>query len=94
VAFVLAAMGDTLSGILDVTTIYPDNDPQALIWQLLQGKIPRIVVRVRLLPVPQDVVGKDYFTDEDFRNRVQEWVNRIWLEKDVLISRFLNFREA
>ncbi len=94
VAFVLAAMGDTLSGVLDVTTVYPDNDPRALIWQLLQGKIPRIVVRVRLLPVPQDVVGKDYFTDSDFRTRMQDWVNHIWLEKDALISRFLDLRVA
>lgn len=89
VAFVLAAMGDTLSGILDVTTVYPDNDPQALIWQLLQGKIPRIVVRVRLLPVPPEVVGRDYFTDSDFRTRVQEWINRIWQDKDMWIGGIL-----
>jgi hypothetical protein len=60
----------------------------------LQGKIPRIVVRVRFLPVPPEVVGRDYFTDSDFRTRVQEWINRIWLEKDALISRFLDLRAA
>jgi len=94
VAFVLAAMGDCLSGILDVTIVYPDNDPDAQIWQMLQGKIPRIIVRVRLLPVPEDVVGKDYLADSDFRERMQNWVNRIWQDKDMLINSILSVRRA
>ena len=93
VAFVLAAMGDSLSGVLDVTIAYPDNDPDALIWQLLQGKIPRIIARVRLLPVPGDVAGKDYLADGDFRERMQDWVNRIWQDKDMRINRILAVRE-
>ena len=83
----LGAMGDHLSGILDVTIVYPDNDTDALIWQLLRGKIPRIIVRARLLPVPEDVIGKDYWADSGFRERMQEWVNRIWRDKDLLINR-------
>lgn len=94
VAFVLAAMGDCLSGILDVTIAYPDNDPDALIWQMLQGKIPRIMVRVRLVPVPEDVVGKDYWADSDFRERMQNWVSRIWQDKDMLINSMLSARGA
>jgi 1-acyl-sn-glycerol-3-phosphate acyltransferase len=94
VAFVLAAMGDYLSGILDVTIVYPDNDPDALIWQLLQGKIPRIIVRVRLLPVPEDVAGKDYLADSNFKEGMQNWVNRIWQDKDMQINRILSVRGA
>jgi len=94
VAFVLAAMGDSLSGILDVTIVYPDNDSAALIWQLLQGKIPRIIARVHLLPVPEDVAGKDYLTDSDFRERMQNWVNRIWQDKDIRITSILSVRGA
>ena len=94
VAFVFGAMGDGLSGILDVTIVYPDNDPDALIWKLLQGKIPRIIVRVRLLPVPEGVAGKDYWEDSDFRERVQNWVNRIWQDKDMLINRILSDRRV
>jgi 1-acyl-sn-glycerol-3-phosphate acyltransferase len=94
VAFVLAAMGDYLSGILDVTIVYPDNHPDALIWQLLQGKISRIIVRVRLLPVPEDVAGKDYLADSNFKEGMQNWVNRIWQDKDMLINRILSVRGA
>ena len=89
----LAAMGDSLSGVLDVTIAYPDNDPDALIWQLLLGKIRRIIARVRLLPVPGDVAGKDYLADGDFRERMQDWVNRIWQHKDMLIDSILTVRE-
>lgn len=92
VAFVLAAMGDGLSGVLDVTIVYPDNTANARLWQLLQGKIPRIMVRARLLPVPEDVVGKDYLADDDFRERMQAWSNRIWQDKDALINSLLSVR--
>jgi 1-acyl-sn-glycerol-3-phosphate acyltransferase len=92
VGFVLAAMGDFLSGVLDVTIVYPENKPEALIWQMLQGKITRIVVRARLLSVPADTAGKDYAADPAFRERIQVWVNGIWQEKDLLIGSFSSGR--
>ena len=87
VAYVLAAMGDALSGVLDVTIAYPEHPPGAMLWQLLQGKIPRIVVRARLLPLPADTVGRDYVEDTDFSARMRAWVDRIWQEKDRLLDR-------
>jgi len=88
VAFVLAAMGDALSGVLDVTIVYPESPPDAMLWRLLQGKIPRIVVRARLLPLPADAAGRDYLGEDDFSGRMHDWVNRIWSEKDRLLDRF------
>jgi 1-acyl-sn-glycerol-3-phosphate acyltransferase len=87
VAYVLAAVGDCLSGVLDVTIAYPENPPEALIWQLLQGKVPRIVVRARLLPLPADTAARDYVEGPDFRARMRDWVNRIWQEKGRLMDR-------
>jgi 1-acyl-sn-glycerol-3-phosphate acyltransferase len=87
VAFVLAAMGDALSGVLDVTIVYPESPPDAMLWRLLQGKIPRIVVRARLLPLPADTVGRDYVEDPDFSARMRAWVDRLWQEKDRLLDR-------
>jgi 1-acyl-sn-glycerol-3-phosphate acyltransferase len=85
VGFVLAAMGDCLSSVLDVTIVYPDNAPQAMIWQLFQGKIERVVCHARLLPVPENTAGRDYTADAVFREMIQDWVNGIWLEKDAHI---------
>jgi hypothetical protein len=87
VAYVLAAMGDALSGVLDVTIAYPEHPPDAMLWRLLQGKIPRVVVRARLLPLPADTVGRDYGEDPDFSARMRAWVDRIWQEKDRLLDR-------
>jgi 1-acyl-sn-glycerol-3-phosphate acyltransferase len=87
VAYVLAAMGDALSGVLDVTIAYPDHPPDAMLWRLLQGKIPRVVVRARLLPLPADTVGRGYLADDDFSGRMRAWVDRLWQEKDRLLDR-------
>jgi len=87
VAYVLAAMGDALSGVLDVTIAYPEHPPDAMLWRLLQGKIPRVVVRARLLPLPADTVGRDYVEDPDFSARMRAWVDRLWQEKDRLLDR-------
>jgi len=42
--------------------------------------------------VPEDVAGKDYLADGDFRERMQDWVNRIWQHKDMLIDSILTVR--
>jgi hypothetical protein len=86
IALVLAAMGDYLTEVLDVTLLYPDNPGKNLIGQLLQGKIKRIVVRVRRLPVPPNTAGRDYQEDAEFQAQIQNWVNTLWEEKDALIE--------
>ncbi len=86
VALVLSNMGDYLSNVLDVTVIYPENRLRVTIWDLLCGKIPRILVRVNVLPVPENVVGKNYMEDEVYRQKIQKWVNQRWQKKDHLIE--------
>lgn len=86
IALVLAAMGDYLTEVLDVTLLYPDNPGKNLIGQLLQGKIKRIVVRIRRLPVPANTAGRDYQEDPEFQAQIQNWVNTLWEEKDALIE--------
>ncbi|MGV3525803.1 MAG: acyltransferase [Candidatus Sericytochromatia bacterium] len=86
VSLVLAAMSDRLSEVLDVTLLYPESPPQKLIWQLLSAQIPRIVVRVRRLPMPENTLGRDYLEDRDFQMRMQAWVNQIWQEKDATLA--------
>jgi 1-acyl-sn-glycerol-3-phosphate acyltransferase len=82
VTLVLSSMGDYLSNVIDVTIVYPHNPPPVNFWDLLGGKIDCIVVRVRVRPIPGDVVGANYEEDPAFRERMQQWVNRLWQEKD------------
>ena len=82
VALVFSSMGDYLSNILDVTILYPENEPPVHFWDLLAGNIPCITVRVKILPIPENVVGMNYEEDESFREKIQQWVNQLWQEKD------------
>ena len=86
IAFVLGAMGDQIHRILDVTIVYPDGI--ADFWSFLCGKIKKIKVRVRTLPVSTDLLG-DYTNDEHFRAGLQRWLNNLWAEKSRSIEEML-----
>ena len=76
-------MGDQLTEILDVTISYA---PKAMgLWDFLCGRVTKVIVQVKKLPISEDVKG-DYFEDNTFRDRFQEWVNRLWTEKDLLLE--------
>ncbi len=83
-ALALNAMGDKFQAILDVTIVYPDGAPQ--FWQFLKGKLQRVVVRVRALPVPQHLAQGDYAGDAAVREAYQKWVHQLWLDKDAQIA--------
>jgi 1-acyl-sn-glycerol-3-phosphate acyltransferase len=85
VAFVLDAMGDALHGIVDVTLIYPDGPCTML--DLMVGRLRRVHVRVRTLPIGGELRG-DYNEDATFRGRVKAWLKELWREKDAYMDRF------
>jgi len=86
-ALALNAMGDKFQAILDVTIVYPDGPPD--FWQFLKGKLKRVIVRVRPLPIPQHLVQGDYAGDPAVREAYQQWVQQLWLEKDAQIEALL-----
>jgi 1-acyl-sn-glycerol-3-phosphate acyltransferase len=79
IAFVLGSMGKQIHRVLDVTIVYPDG--VSSFWALLCGKIRKIKVRVRSLPVSSELLG-DYANDGQFRSGLQRWLNNIWEEKN------------
>ena len=86
-ALALNAMGDKFQAILDVTIVYPDGAPT--FGQFATGKLHRITVRVRALPVPQHLVQGDYAGDPAVRAAYQQWVHQLWLDKDAQIDALL-----
>ena len=80
VAFVLDAMGEQLSALLNVTLHYPEGSPS--FWSLLSGQVPRVVVRIRCQEIPRELLGGDYDQDPEHRLRAQQWVSTLWAEKD------------
>lgn len=85
-AFVLGAMGDQFSSILDVTIVYPEGARG--LWQFLCGGVNRVIIKVEEHSVCPDLLG-NYDGDEVFRERFQEWLNTFWAEKDRKITELL-----
>jgi 1-acyl-sn-glycerol-3-phosphate acyltransferase len=86
-AFTLAAMGERLTAMVDVTIVYRDG--AKTFWQYLCGQVDSVVVDVRTRPIPLEFCRGDYESDAAFRKRVQDWVGTIWAEKDDRIDALL-----
>ena len=84
IALALNAMGDKFQAILDVTIVYPDGTPT--FTEFLSGKLRRVIVRVRRLPVPHELAQGDYAGDAAVREAYQKWVHQLWLDKDAQIE--------
>lgn len=85
VAFTLDAMGDALDTLIDVSIAYPDGRPS--LADLFANRVREIRVHIRRLPIPEHLRGGDYQNDPAFRRGIQDWVNRLWLEKDAQLDR-------
>jgi len=84
-ALVLSALESNLSGILNVTLVYPDGSS---FWAFVCGKVRRIGIIVEKIPVTKDMVG-DYMSDPKFQKKFRTWMNSLWDRKDLLIEKEL-----
>ncbi|WDM59663.1 acyltransferase [Pseudomonas sp. NEEL19] len=85
VAFVLAALGEQLDALLDVTIVYPGNKAPGF-WDLLNGSISRVIIDIQVRELDPGLWAGDYENDPEFRQTVQAWVNQLWLDKDQRIE--------
>lgn len=85
VAFVLAAMGEQLDAVLDVTVVYPGKRIPGF-WTLISGQVPRVIIDIKTRELDPALCQGDYENDPAFREYVQSWVNGLWIEKDARIA--------
>ena len=85
VAFVLAAMGEQLDAILDVTVVYP-GDRIPGFWDMLCGGVPKVIVDIRTRELDPSLWQGNYENDPVFREKIQGWVNQLWIEKNARIE--------
>ncbi|MBA1323094.1 acyltransferase [Pseudomonas plecoglossicida] len=85
VAFVLAALGEQLDALLDVTIVYPGDQAPGF-WALLNGSISRVIIDIRVHELDPALWAGDYENDPVYRETVQAWVNQLWVEKDQRIE--------
>ncbi len=81
-------MGEQFDRIVDVTIAYPENTGTPF-KDMLTGKMGRVVVSIRTLPVDEQVRG-DYFNDKQYKRRFQRWLNDVWATKDSLLADLFN----
>jgi len=83
-AMALATLGEQFHALLDVTIVYPAGPPT--FWQLLTGRVPRVMVDVRRLEIPAGLVNGGDAREAAGRAQVQAWINALWHDKDALID--------
>ena len=83
-ALALQAMGGKFQSIVDVTIYYPDGTPD--FWGFLCGRVRRVVVRVRVVPIPVHLLRGDYTQDATFRAAFATWVGTLWHDKDAQLA--------
>ena len=79
IAFVLDAMGEHLTTIVDVTIHYPDGIPTFV--DFLCGRIKTVQVEVHTLEIGEVLKG-DYFNDRSYKISFQKWLMQFWHDKD------------
>jgi len=86
-ALALNVLGDKFNSLLDITIVYPDATPT--FWEFLCGKVKRIIVRMKTIAIPQQLLQGDYEGDPAFRDAMHKWVQQLWWEKDSQIQTFM-----
>lgn len=92
IALALDALGAKFDSVLDVTIVYPQGIPTFM--DFMAGRVHRIIVRVRKVPVPRHLVGGNYGEDPEFRKAFSDWVQQLWREKDAQIGQLLTAEES
>jgi 1-acyl-sn-glycerol-3-phosphate acyltransferase len=92
IAMALSVLGEQFDNLLDVTLCYPENMGSPF-YDMLSGKMTRVVVRVSLIPVSEDLHG-DYVNDKSFKHHFQTWLNTLWHEKDGLLGSMMQKNKA
>ncbi len=87
VAFTMDAMGDAIGQLVDVTIVYPQGRPRMV--DLFANRVREVRVVVHSRPIPEWLPRGDYLNDEDYRNRVRNWINDLWQQKDDTITEAL-----
>lgn len=79
IAFTLTVMGELFSNILDITIAYPDSKHPMM--DMLCGNMTAIVIEVKTIEILDELRG-DYFENPSFKESFQNWINRLWFNKN------------
>ncbi|SXF83413.1 acyltransferase yihG [Klebsiella variicola] len=87
----LNVLGSQFDKLLNVTLCYPENNTKPF-YDMLSGRLTRIVVRINLVPIGEELHG-DYVNDKNFKRGFQRWLNGLWEEKDRQLTDIMRDKE-
>jgi 1-acyl-sn-glycerol-3-phosphate acyltransferase len=88
----LETMGEQFESMLDVTIVYARGTPS--FWDLLCGRLEAVTVEVRQRAIPPPLLAAGALGDKAHRQRVRDWIESQWAEKDQRIARLLQEQET
>lgn len=83
VAFVLDAMGEYLTTIVDVTVYYPDGIPS--FGDFLMGRIKKVHIEIHTREIDSELSG-NYMNDRTHKIAFQKWLTQFWHDKDARLE--------
>ncbi len=84
IAFVLDAMGEHLTTLVDVTIYYPEGIPTFA--DFLSGRIKNVDIEINTRKIDSELSG-DYMNDRSHKIAFQKWITQFWHEKDARLER-------
>lgn len=84
ISFVLDAMGENLSKIVDVSIYYPDGIPD--FSDFVSGQVKDVYIEVHTLDIASEL-GHINFSDRADRIVFQKWLTQFWHEKSARLER-------
>ena len=91
IAMALNVLGSQFDKLLNVTLCYPEKNARPF-YDMLSGRLTRIVVRINLVPIGEELHG-DYVNDKNFKRGFQRWLNGLWEEKDRQLTDIMRDKE-
>ena len=86
IAFVLDAMGEHLTTIVDVTIYYPEGIPTFV--DFLSGRIKNVDIEINTKQIDSELSG-DYMSDRNHKIAFQKWLTQFWHEKDARLDKMM-----
>ena len=84
ISFIISAMGQQITNLLDVTIVYPEGNHS--LWDFLCKRIKSIKINIRLLPIPKQFTSPELMSNDQTLSEFKNWLNQQWTEKDNLIT--------
>ena len=84
IGFVISAMNQEITELVDVTISYPKGDHS--LWNFLCNRISTIHIHIRQIPIPKKFLSPSLNEDEALQSDFRQWLNEQWAEKDRLLT--------